>query len=467
MIAIEKIILRNLQYDVDFARKTLPYLKGEYFSDANERIYFSNISSHYEKYNSGPDKESIMVDIQGMKLDDKTIKSVVSMAESMELDKNMVVNKQWLLEQTEEFCKNKSLYLALMESINVADGNSANLSRTAIPEILSKALSVSFDTNIGHDYIKDTDRRFDYYNRKVNKIKFHLDSFNKITDGGVEKKTINCVIAGTGVGKSIWLCDLAAHYITQGLNVLYITLEMSEEKIAQRVDANLLNVNISDIQKIPKLSWDEKITKLKEKCSGKLIVKEYPTSSAHAGHFRFLCRELQQKQNFIPDIIIIDYINICASQRYKNVAESYGYMKGVTEELRGLAVETNTVLWSALQFNRGGINNSDADMTNTGESMGIVHTLDFLFALIVTEQLISMGQVLAKQLKTRYGDITSMNQFVIGLDRTKMKFYELTNNSTSFTPNKPANTIQHKQITQSVPVVNNSSSNTPGKGIKV
>lgn len=467
MIAVEQIILRNLQYDVDFARKTLPYLKEEYFLNPEEKIYFSKINSYYEKYNSGPNKEAMLVGLQDMKLGNETFKSVIALVESIDADKDATVNKDWLLEQTEEFCKNKSLYLALTESINIADGNDKNLSRTAIPDILSKALAVSFDTNIGHDYIKDTDKRFEYYNRKISKLKFHLESFNKITDGGAERKTINCVIAGTNVGKSIWLCDLAANYIVQGFNVLYITLEMAEEKIAQRIDANLLNVDIADIQKIPKLSWDDKIKKLKEKCTGRLIVKEYPTSSAHSGHFRFLCRELQQKQNFIPDVIIIDYINICASQRYKNRAESYGYMKGVTEELRGLAVETNTVLWSALQFNREGINNSDADMTNTGESMGIVHTLDFLVALIVTEQLISMGQVLIKQLKTRYGDITKMNQFVIGLDRPKMKFYELTNSAPSFTPSKNTSGTANKPASTYKPTINNKPSGAPGKGIKV
>ena len=431
-VEIEKVILRNLQYNEDFARKVLPFIKEEYFLQQDDRLYFARLEKYFNEYNALPTKEAMVIDIQDLKTSQDIVTSSIKMAEDFSADKGSPVNTNWLMDQAEEFCRGKALYLALMESIAIADGNNSSLQKTAIPDILSKALAVSFDSDIGHDYLKDTDKRYEFYTTKANKIKFHIDSFNIITNGGAERKTLNAVAAGTNAGKTIMLCDLAANYMREGYNVLYITLEMADMKIAQRIDANLMNIDINDIDKMPKILWDEKVEQVRAKCKGKLVFKEYPTSGANASHFRYLIRELKQKQNFIPDVIMIDYINICASVRYKNAAESYGYMKGVTEELRGLMVETNAVGWTGVQFNRAGINNSDADMTNTGESMGIVHTLDFLVALIVTEDLIKNGQVMIKQLKSRYGDKDKTPKFMVGIDRPKMRFYELTNSGTSF-----------------------------------
>lgn len=443
-IEIEKVILRNLQYNEDFARKVLPFIKEEYFLQDDDRLFFARLLKHFTDYNALPTKEAMILDIQNLKLNIDTLRSAIRMSEDFSKDLAQPVNKDWLLEQTEEFCKDKALYLALQEAIQIKDGNNKSLNKTAIPDIMAKALAVSFDSDIGHNYLKDTDKRYEFYTTKHNKVKFHLDSFNKITNGGAERKTLNAVVAGTNAGKSVFLCDLAANYLLDGYNVLYITLEMADMKIAQRIDANLMNMDINDIDTMPKILWDEKVEAVKSRCKGKLVFKEYPTSGANAAHFRFLIRELKQKQNFIPDIIMIDYINITASVRYKNAAESYGYMKGVTEELRGLMVECNAIGWTGVQFNRQGINNSDADMTNTGESMGIVHTLDFLVALIVSEDLIQNGQVMIKQLKSRYGDVNKIPKFMVGLDRPKMRFYELTNSGTSYTPPKPVKSAPNR-----------------------
>ena len=448
-VEVEKIILRNLNYNEDFARKVMPFIKEEYFLQDDERLYFSRLEKHFVEYNALPTKEAIILDIQDLKLHADTVNSAVKMAEVFAEEQGTPVTTNWLMDEAEKFCKEKAVYLALMEAVQIQGGTS-KLGVSAIPDILMKACSVCFDSDVGHDYLNGFDKRHEFYTTKANKIKFHLDSFNKITHGGAERKTLNCIAAGTNAGKSIFLCDLAANYMKEGYNVLYITLEMADMKIAQRIDANLMNVDINDIEKIPKLLWDEKAQAVRAKCKGKLYFKEYPTSGANASHFRFLIRELKQKQNFIPDVIMIDYINICASVRYKNAAESYGYMKGVTEELRGLMVETNAIGWTGVQFNRAGINNSDADMTNTGESMGIVHTLDFLVALIVSEDLIKNGQVMIKQLKSRYGDVNNISKFLIGIDRPTMRFFELNNSGMTYTPTPPIKSAPNRPTTTSV-----------------
>ena len=430
--SIENVILCNLQYNADYTRKVIPFLKKEYFSNPIERLYFERIEDFFKKYNALPTKDAISIDLQSQKVPQSIFDEAIKLAKEYELtNKKQVQDMAWLLENTERFCKDRSLYNALIEAVSISNGENKKLSTTAIPDILSKALSVSFDTNIGHDYISNADDRYDYYTRKVAKIPFHLDSFNKITGGGAERKTVNVIAAGTGVGKSMFMCDLSANYIKQGFNVLYITLEMAEEKIAQRIDANLMNLNISDVPELSKIMWDDRINTIKTKCLGKLKVKEYPTGSANVGHFRFLLRELKQKQNFIPDVIMVDYLNICGSALVKNKNDLYTYVKSVSEELRGFAVENNIILWTATQLNRDGIDNSDADLKNISESMGGPHTFDLLFALISTEDLAKLGQVLVKQLKNRYGDLFFNNKFNIGIDRAKMKFYDLNIGATS------------------------------------
>ena len=460
----EKIILRNLQYDETFMRKVMPFIKADYFMQEDDKTYFTRLENYFGKYNVLPSKEAMILDFQGLKSTASIVESIMKMAETFEQEKLTPVNFEWLVNEAEEFCQDKALYLAMMEAIKIMDADKDRLGRTMLPEIMTKATSVSFDTDIGHDYLKGFEKRLGFYTLKVSKIPFHLQSLNEVTHGGAERKTLNCVAAGTNAGKSIFMCDLAANYMREGLNVLYITMEMADIKIAQRIDANLMNIDINDIEKTPKLQWDEKAASVRAKCKGKLIVKEYPTSGANAAHFRFLVRELKQKQNFIPDIIVIDYINICSSVRYKNAAESYGYMKGVTEELRGLMMECNAIGWTGVQFNRAGINNSDADMTNTGESMGIVHTLDFLLALIVTEDMSQNGQVMFKQLKSRYGDVNYKTKFMMGIDRPKMRFFELTNPALAYTPPSAKSAPNRRPNTSSV---NTSTPTKPLKGVKI
>ena len=461
----ERIILKNLQYDEDFARKVIPFIKADYFFQPDDKLYFTRLEKHFTKYNKLPTKEAMLLDFQDLREKQDIVESVMKMAEDFAKD-NAPVDTNWLLNETEYFCQDKALYLAMTEGIKIMENNADRLARTVLPDIMNKAVSVSFDSNVGHNYLEGFDARHTFYSTRASKIPFHLESLNKVTHGGAERKSLNCVAAGTNAGKSIFLCDIAANYMKEGLNVLYITMEMADMKIAQRIDANLMNIDINDLDRIPKLQWDERSAAVRAKCKGRLIVKEYPTSGANASHFRFLIRELKQKQNFIPDVICVDYINICSSVRYKNAAESYGYMKGVTEEIRGLMMENNAIGWTGVQFNRAGINNSDADMTNTGESMGIVHTLDFLIALIATEDLIKQGQIMIKQLKSRYGDVNMNQKFLVGLDRPKMRFFELSNSTTAYTPATKGSTKSAvpSRATASAP---NAAPKKPIKGVKV
>ncbi len=421
METVETTILKNLIHNEEYSRKVLPFINKEYFEDYNEKVVFEEISNFIVKYNNLPTKESLIIESENRTdiTDDssKQIKDFIGLLESTPSD------EQWLLDITEKWCKDRAIYLALVESISIADGNHDKKTQDAIPSILSDALAVSFDNQVGHDFLNDYEERYEFYHQKEEKIPFDLEFFNKITKGGLPNKTLNIALAGTGVGKSLFMCHVASSSLLQGKNVLYITLEMAEEKIAERIDANLLNVNIQEIANLPQVMFENKVTNLAKKTQGTLIIKEYPTASAHAGHFRSLLNELALKKSFRPDIIFVDYLNICASSRYKangNV-NSYSYIKAIAEELRGLAVEANLPIVSATQTTRSGFGNSDVELTDTSESFGLPATADLMFALISTEELEGLNQIMVKQLKNRYNDPTMNKRFVVGIDRAKMK----------------------------------------------
>ena len=422
---IETQILSNLVTNEEYVRKVIPFLKTDYFTESDDRIVFEKISNYVSKYNNPPTKGAILIAVQ----DDRKIsedlyvrcEKLINSLTAIESD------AQWLLDQTEKFCKDKAVYNAIMDSIQIIDGSNKDLTKDSLPSLLSDALAVGFDTNIGHDYIENSGDRFDFYNRVEEKIPFDLEFFNKITEGGLPNKTLNIALAGTGVGKSLFMCHMAAACISQGKNVLYITLEMAEERIAERIDANLMNVPIQDLKDLPRKMFDDRVEKIKGKIDGKLIIKEYPTASAHAGHFKALLQELKLKRSFSPDIIFIDYLNICTSSRFKagSSANSYTIIKSIAEELRGLAVENDLPIVSATQTTRSGYANSDVDLTDTSESFGLPATADLMFALISTEELESQQQIMIKQLKNRYSDPTSNKRFMIGVDRSKMRLFDL------------------------------------------
>jgi len=451
----QDLILHYLQYDDTYARKTLPFLKREYFSQEEYQVYFDTLVNFFDKYNSMPTKEAVEIELSERKLMEDMQKRVDDISVKINTTQKPA-DKTWLLEKTEEFCRKRAMFLAIWEAAKILEGKHKTMSEDNIPDMMQKALAVCFDNSIGLNYMQDFDRRYNYYTEKVSKIPFHLDILNIITDGGVQRKTLNAVIAGTIVGKSIFLCDLAAAYIKAGMNVLYITLEMAEEELSKRIDANLMNISIGQMASIPKTSWTTAVEKLKNIVNGNLIIKQYPTSGGHVGHFRYLLKDLKMKQNFTPDVIIVDYLNIAASAKMKVKNSLYDYVKTVAEELRGLAVETNTAMWTATQFNRTGYADSDADMTNASESFGTVMTLDFLFALIKTEELSQIGQLLGKQLKSRYGDVDKNNKFVLGLDKDKMRFYDVNNNLNGGTATWNGNTSQSPKVpTQTKTVTNN------------
>jgi len=423
---VEQTILRNLFRNEEYFRKVLPFLKSEYYDELNEKIIFEEIRKFADKYDRLPTTEIILIEVERRDdVSDQTFGEVRSICKSF-ADVTEDPTKDWLVDATEKWCKDRAIYLALMESIKLADGKDDKKSRDCIPEILKQALAVSFDDHIGHDYLDDYQERFDFYTKDEEKLPFDLDLFNKITKGGIPNKTLNVALAGTGVGKSLFMCHVAAACLSQGKNVLYVTLEMSEEKIAERIDANLLNINIKDIPDLPRMIFESKVADLSRKTEGKLIIKEYPTASAHVGHFRALLNELALKKSFSPDIIFIDYLNICASSRYKGaIVNSYTYVKAIAEELRGLAVESDVPIVSATQTTRSGYGNSDVDLTDTSESFGLPATADFMFALISTEELEAQNQIMVKQLKNRYNDLTMHRRFTIGIDRSKMKLYDV------------------------------------------
>ena len=429
MERIELLILRNLIYNEEYTRKVIPFIKDDYFEEQNQKIIFQEISSFIQEYNKLATKEILSIEVEKRNdINDSNFKEVVDIISSLE---DEVGEIDWLIDSTEKWCRDRAIYLALMESIQLADGKDESKGRDAIPSILSDALSVSFDNHVGHDYLQDYEKRFESYHRKEDRIPFDLEYFNKITKGGLPNKTLNIALAGTGVGKSLFMCHVASSALIEGKNVLYITLEMAEEKIAERIDANLLNVNIQDITDLPKPMFDTKVEDLAKKTQGTLIIKEYPTASAHSGHFKSLLNELALKKSFRPDIIFVDYLNICASSRYKangNV-NSYSYIKAIAEELRGLAVEANLPIVSATQTTRSGFGSSDVELTDTSESFGLPATADLMFALISTEELEGLNQILVKQLKNRYNDPTVRKRFVVGIDRAKMRLYDCEQNA--------------------------------------
>jgi replicative DNA helicase len=424
MDKVEFLILRNLLYNEEYVRKVLPFIKGEYFEDYNQKVVFEEIAKFVVEYNEPATKEVLCIETEKRQdINDTSFQEITQLISGLE-DEPSEFN--WLVNTTEKWCRDRAIYLALMESIQLADGKDETQDRDAIPSILSNALAVSFDTHIGHDYLLDYEERYELYHKKENKIEFDLEYFNKITKGGLPNKTLNIALAGTGVGKSLFMCHVASSVLLQGKNVLYITLEMAEEKIAERIDANLLNVNIQDIIDLPKPMYESKVTNLAEKTQGTLIIKEYPTASAHCGHFKALIQELALKKSFRPDIIFIDYLNICASSRYRagSNVNSYSYIKAIAEELRGLAVEANLPIVSATQTTRSGYGSSDVDLTDTSESFGLPATADLMFALISTEELEGLNQIMVKQLKNRYNDPTISKRFVVGIDRAKMRLYD-------------------------------------------
>lgn len=422
---IETKILSNLIYDEQYCRKVIPFIKTDYFSERKEAILSKIIVEFFTKYNKPLTKEILSIEVGNRTdINDKELAEINSYVDTMTHEE---VNESWMLEQTEKFCKDKAVYNAILHSIRIIDGGDKVNTKDSIPSILSDALAISFDNHVGHDYIEDSDARYDYYHRIEEKVPFDLDMFNKITKGGLSKKTLNIVLAGTGVGKSLFMCHVAAGVLTQGKNVLYITMEMAEERIAERIDANLLNLTMDELKVIDKDIFDNRIKKISSKTQGKLIVKEYPTAGAHSGHFRALLEELKLKREFLPDIIFIDYLNICASQRMKQGGSinSYTYIKSIAEELRGLAVEYNVPIVSATQTTRSGFTNSDPGLEDTSESFGLPATADLMFALVSNEELEQLNQIIVKQLKNRYNDPSFYKRFVIGVDRAKMKLYDV------------------------------------------
>ena len=424
MDRVENTILRNMIHDEDYLRKVVPFIQPDYFEDHKDRVIFEEVTKFVVKYDKPANQEILNIEIENRNdVTDTEFKEIIDLVSSLSAEKT---NKEWLIDTTEKWCRDRAIYLALMKSIKIADGQDKDKGRDAIPSILSDALAVSFDNHIGHDYLQDYEQRYEVYHRKEEKIPFDIEYFNKITKGGLPNKTLNIALAGTGVGKSLFMCHVASSVLLQGKNVLYITAEMAEERIAERIDANLLNVNIQEITDLPKVMFDNKVNKLASKTQGTLIIKEYPTATAHAGHFKALLNELALKKSFRPDIIFIDYLNICASSRYSKLGNvnSYTHIKAIAEELRGLAVEFNVPIVSATQTTRSGYGSSDVELTDTSESFGLPATADLMFALISTEELEELGQIMVKQLKNRYNDPTINKRFIVGIDRAKMRLYD-------------------------------------------
>jgi len=423
-MTIEKTILSNLLLNEEYTRRVLPFIKEDYFKEFTYKFVFSTIKKYIDKYNAVPSTEALIIDFESRDdLSEQVFKDGNELIRDLKRDENTDI--EWLVDQSEKFCQDQALYNALSESIKLTNGNESNVSKGAIPDMLTKALAVSFDTNVGHDFVEDWEHRYELYHTKEDKLPFDLEYFNKITKGGLSRKTLNICLAGTGVGKSMFMCHCAAKNLEDGKNVLYITLEMAEERIAERVDANLLDTNLDELQDLPFDVYEKKINRVKEKTFGKLIVKEYPTASASANNFRYLLNELKMKKNFAPDVIYIDYINICASSRIKTGANvnSYTYVKAIAEELRGLAVEMNVPIVSATQTNRTGFSSSDVGLEDVSESFGLPATADFMFALITNDKLAQYNQLLVKQLKNRYSDPNYNRKFIVGVDRAKMRLY--------------------------------------------
>jgi replicative DNA helicase len=452
---LEQTILKNLIYNEDFLRKVLPFIKEEYFTDRTDRAIFNEISNFTESYNSTPTIEALELAIKEKRnLTDDELEKCETCLQEIVKTKQEESKIEWLVDKTEKFCQEKAIYNAVLGSISILDGKDKTQDKGSIPKLLSDALAISFDSSVGHDYLENSDERYEFYHRQEERIPFDLEFFNKITKGGLPNKTLNIALAGTGVGKSLFMCHVSAGCMVQGKNVLYITMEMSEEKIAERIDANLLNVTVDDLVSLPKDLYDKKINKLREKTVGKLIIKEYPTASASSIHFRTLLNELNLKKSFVPDIIFIDYLNICCSARIKAGANvnSYTYVKSIAEELRGLAVEFGVPIVSATQTTRSGFSSSDPGLEDTSESFGLPATADLMFALISSEELEEMGQIMVKQLKNRYNDPTYFKRFTLGIDRSKMRLYDVDqsgqNGITDSGQDKPLNTFGNRDKPQ-------------------
>jgi len=421
--SVESLLVSSMLFDEGFTRRVLPHIKSEFFEDYSNKVIYEQLSEYFIEYDALPTKEALCIELEGRK--DLTGDVYAHTAKIVEESSEEPHDLKWLCDTAEKWCRDRAIYNALLESIQIAEGNDDMRGRDAIPSILSDALAVSFDNSVGHDYIFDADARFEYYHRDEERIPFDLSMLNKVTKGGICKKTLNVALAGTGVGKSLFMCYCAASHLMAGYNVLYITMEMAEEKIAERIDANLLNVGVQQLETLPKVMFDNKIHKLSLKTQGRLVIKEYPTASAHKGHFKALLQELAVKKSFVPDVIYIDYLNICASSRYKGaIVNSYTYVKAIAEELRGLAGECDVPIVTATQTTRSGYGNSDVELTDTSESFGLPATADFMFALISSEDLEASGQIMIKQLKNRYNDPTMHKRFVVGIDRAKMRLYD-------------------------------------------
>ena len=424
-LKIEEITLSKLILNDTYTRKVIPFIKDEYFDSPSHKVLFSTLSDYVNKFETLPEPNALKIEVEKRRdITEEIYREVENFIDNLDRDQ---YNDDWLIETTEKWCKEKAIYLALMESVKIADGQDKTRTKDAIPSIMSEALGVCFDEHVGHDYIKDSDDRYDFYHKKEEKIPFDIEYLNKITKGGLPNKTLNIALAGTGVGKSLFMCHVASSVLLQGRNVLYITMEMAEEKIAERIDANLLDIPIQQLTSplLTKEKYSSKLLELTKKTQGKLIIKEYPTASAHVGHFKALLNELSMKKGFSPDIIFVDYLNICASARYKGtIVNSYTYVKAIAEELRGLAVEFDLPIVSATQTTRAGFGSSDPDLTDTSESFGLPATADLMLALISNEEMEGLGQIMIKQLKNRYNDPTLYKRFVVGIDRAKMRLYD-------------------------------------------
>ena len=454
-IDLEQTILRNILTNESYMRKAIPFVKKEYFEGVYQ-ILFSEVTKFVGKYNKLPSLDAFKIEIdQSERFNEQTYTHAIDILPNIFEKKEE--NKQWLLDTTEKWCQDRAVYLAIMESISIIDGKHQTLSKNSLPDILQNALSVTFDTNVGHDYLVNVDERYAFYHAQEERIPFDLEYFNSITKGGLPNKTLNIALAGTGVGKSLFMCHVAASALAQGRNVLYITMEMAEERIAERIDANLLNVPIDQLENMSQTMFTSRVRKIADSTNGKLIIKEYPTGQAHSGHFRALLTELRLKKKFVPEIIFIDYLNICASSRMKSMGgaiNSYTYIKAIAEELRGLAVEFNVPIVSATQTTRSGFGNSDPGLEDTSESFGLPATADLMFALISNDELTKLGQIMVKQLKNRYNDPNKDKRFVIGVDRSKMKLYDLDESEQTL-------------VDDDIPVFDKSASGEKLKNIKV
>ena len=457
---LEQTIIKNLIKNEAYTRKVLPFLKEQYFGSLEDRLLFKEVSDFILKYNQQPTFDALDIEISNIRgTTDETVKTMRETLNNLSNDKE-ATNEDWLVDSTEKFCQEKAIYNAITESLEIMNGK-GKVTKGAIPGLLSDALAISFDPNVGHDYFEQADERYEHYHRVEERLPFDLEFFNKITKNGIPKKTLNIVMGGVGGGKSLTLCHLTAGYLTQGKNVLYISLELSEEELSKRIDANLMNITMDDLMVLPKDLYDKKIASIRQKTEGKLIIKEFATATASTIHFRSLLNELNLKKGFVPDVIMVDYLNICASSRIKpgNGVNSYTYVKAIAEELRGLAVEYNVPIWSATQLTRGGYGSSDPDLTDTSESFGLPATADFFVALVVTEQLEQLNQIMVKQLKNRYADPAKYKRDVIGVDKTKMRLYDVEASAKDI--------VDTGEETKPTPQITNKSKSSKFKGLKV